>query len=335
MLLLLFGSPCLSQSSQRYGSITANVFDAASHDSIPLATVMVVGSTLGAATDDHGRCMISHIPPGTYEVKASAVGYASLIVREVVVRAGEGSDVSFPLAEQSIQVGEVVVTGGQFLPPEFPLSSQSLSYKEIQNTAGAFDDVIRTVSNLPGVAQTRADRNDLLVRGGAATENLFLIDNIEVSNIDHFGTQGSSGGSVSFVNLEFVENTLFSAGGFGVQYGDKLSSVLSIGMREGRSDRYRGKASLSATQAGVNLEGPIATNGSFLLSVRRSYLDPVFKYYGFAFAPYYWDFLGKTTYQLGRSDKIEFLGIGAIDDIKFFNDTQDHRASNVRQLFSN
>ena len=335
---LLFSAGVFTSNAQqqsRYGSITGRVYDAATKDSIPLVTVVIVGSTLGGATNEEGWFIINRIPPGTYELQASAIGYASLIHREIIVRASEETQISFSLVEQSVQVGEVVVTGQQIVTPNLPVSTQYLTYKEIQNTAGAFDDVVRTVSSLPGVAQSRADRNDLIVRGGAATENLFLVDNIEVPNIDHFGTQGSGGGSVSFVNLEFVENTSFSAGGFGVRYGDKLSSVLSIGMREGRSDKNRVKAAVSATEVGLNLEGPVLEGGSYLFSARRSYLDPLFKIYGFAFAPYYWDFLGKVSYQMGKSDKLEVLGIGAIDKIKFFNDTQEHKSTNDRQLFSN
>ena len=335
LLLLPVALSLHAQEQSRYGSITGSVYDAATRDSIPLATVVIVGSTLGAATSDEGRFVIAHIPPGTYELQASAIGYAPIIQREIIVRASQQTSVSFSLVEQSVQVGEVLVTGQQTVTPNLPVSTQYLTYKEIHNTAGAFDDVVRTVSSLPGVAPSRADRNDLIVRGGAATENLFLIDNIELPNIDHFGTQGSGGGSMSFVNLEFVENTSFSAGGFGVRYGDKLSSVLSIGMREGRTDAHRVKVALSATELGTNLEGPLAGGGSYLFSVRRSYLDPVFKYYGFAFAPYFWDFLGKVSYQLGKDDKIEALAIGAIDKINFFNDTKEKQNQNDRELFCN
>ncbi|MGA9407580.1 MAG: TonB-dependent receptor, partial [Bacteroidota bacterium] len=335
-VVLVLTSVALSSPVQtRSGSIVGRVYDSATKDSIPLATVIIVGSTLGAATDEQGHFIISHIPPGTYEVQASAVGYAPLVQRDVVVRASKEVEVSFYLTEQSIQVGEILVTGKQFVVPDLPLSTEYLSYKEIQNTAGAFDDVVRTVSSLPGVVQTRSDRNDLMVRGGGTSENLFLIDNIEFPNIDHFGTEGTSGGSVSFVNLDFVENASFSAGGFGVRYGDKLSSVLSIDMRDARKDENRVKADVSATEAGLNLEGPIADGGGYLFSARRSYLDPVFKYYGFAFAPYYWDFLAKGTYQFGDDDKIEALGIGAIDKIRFFNDTKSNQVSNSQQLFSN
>ncbi|HTR81190.1 MAG TPA: TonB-dependent receptor [Bacteroidota bacterium] len=324
----------LSFQSSGAGTISGIVYSSTTKDSIPLATVVILGSTLGAATNDKGVFTIRQVPPGTYEVQASAVGYAPSIQRDVVVRPSEAAKVTFALAEQSIQVGEVLVTGKQILIPELPVSTQYLSYREIQNTAGAFDDIIRNVATLPGVTQTRPDRNDLIVRGGAATENLFLVDNLEVPNIDHFGTEGSGAGSVSFINLEFVENTAFSAGGFGVRYGDKLSSVMSIGIRDPRTDENHVKATVSATEAGLNLEGPVAAGGGYLFSVRRSYLDPVFKYYGFAFAPYYWDFLGKATYRIGTDDNVEVLGTGAIDKVRFFNDTQAERNLNARELFS-
>ena len=324
-----------AQVSIRYGTITGTVVDLATKDSIPLATVSITGSTLGAASGEDGHFIIQHVPPGTYEVQASAVGYASKVEREVVVRSSVETRLTFALAEQSIEVGEVEITAKQLLIPGLPATAEYLAYKEIHNAAGAFDDVVRDVVALPGVAQMRPDRNDLLVRGGGASENLFVVDGIEISNIDHFGTQGSSAGSVSFINLEFVENTSFSSGGFGVRYGDKLSSVMSIGIRDARTDESHVKATVSATEAGLNMEGPLTDGGAYLLSVRRSYLDPVFKYYGFAFAPYYWDFLAKGTYRLGNSDELEVLGTGAIDKVRFFNDTQAERNLNARQLFSN
>jgi hypothetical protein len=160
------------------------------------------------------------------------------------------------------------------------------------------------------------------------------VDAIDIPNINHFGTQGSGGGSVSFINLDFIENTTFSSGGFGVPYGERMSSVLSINLREGRSDRQRYVATISATQAGLNLEGPLSREGSYIVSVRRSYLDPVFKWYGYSFAPYYYDFLGKASFRLGKYDKLEVLSLGAIDRMTQFNDTQQERDQNNRTIFS-
>ena len=335
LFFAVFSSGLCAQEQSASGSISGHVYNAAAHQAVFSADVIILGSTLGASADTEGRYLIKNIPPGSYEVRASAIGYASVIQRSIVVKSNEQTDLSFSLIEQSVQLGEVVATGDQTaISLEQPLSTRTLSYKEIQNTAGGFEDVIRTVTIMPGVMQTRLDRNDLSVRGGAASENLFLVDDIDIANINHFGTQGSGGGSVSFINLDFIENTTFSSGGFGVPYGDRMSSVLSVDLREGRGDMQRGVATISATQAGLNLEGPLSQDGSYILSVRRSYLDQIFKWYGYSFAPYYYDFLAKVTYRLGKYDKLELLSLGAIDRMTQFNDTQQERDQNNHTIFS-
>ena len=177
--------------------------------------------------------------------------------------------------------------------PEQAVSVQRLSFEEIRRSPGGFEDVVRAVAVFPGVAQVSAGRNDLIVRGGAPSENIYVVDNLEIPNINHFGTQGSGGGPLSYINLDFVRETSFSTGGFGARYGDRLSSVLTIDLREGRTDRLGGKATISATQFGLNLEGPIGENGTFLVSARRSYLDLIFRASGFSFVPEYWDFFAR------------------------------------------
>ena len=140
------------------------------------------------------------------------------------------------------------------------ISTRGFSNEEIRRSPGAFEDVIRALSILPGVAQADAGRNDLVVRGGAPSENLYLIDGYKVQNINHFGTQGATGGPLSYINLDFVSGTSFSTGGFSVNNGDKLSSSLSIDLRNGRQDRIGGKATISASQFGLNVEGPISNS---------------------------------------------------------------------------
>jgi hypothetical protein len=338
LLVWIASGLCLLYAGEQPGSgrIAGNVVNASTSDSLVGANITIVGSTLGTSSSVNGQFRIVSIPPGTYQVRASALGFSVVIQRDVVVRAGEETVLNFRLNEESIQVGEVIVSGTK--DPEvavMPLSTHYLEYKEIHNTAGAFDDVIRTVSVLPGMAQVKPDRNDLLVRGGAPSENLFMIDNIEVPNINHFGMQGNTGGSVSYINFEFIDNFHFSNGGFGVKYGDKLSSVLVLGIRQGRTDRHRAKVTLAATSAGLNLEGPIAEQGSYLFSARRSYLDPVFKLYGFSYIPYFYDVLAKATYRLDKSNALELLAVGAIDRININNDTPTNLYNNSRELFSN
>jgi hypothetical protein len=320
--------PCLT--AQQTGNvIRGTVLNATTEEPVVGANVFVIGSTFGASSDTNGVFTISGVLPGSYEVKASAVGFASLVIQNVSLSAGEVVSFTIRLAEQAVPMSEVVTVGDQQPEtPEYPLSTRYLNYREIQHTAGAFDDVIRSITMLPGVASTRIDRNDLFVRGGAPSENLYLVDGFELDNINHFGTEGAGGGTSSFLNLEFLENSSFSSGGFGVPYGDRLSSVMSLKVRDGRSDQHRVKASISATEAGLNIDGPVASGGTYLVSVRRSYLDPIFKLYGFPYTPYFWDFLGKMSFQIGKYDKVEFLTVGAIDKTRRFDETAKQRQDN-------
>ena len=318
------------------GSITGVVIENATREPLPGANVIVVGTTLGAATDLEGKFVIPRVPVGSYSVQASVIGFTPMIETDVVVSSAKPARLEFALMESTIELGEVTVSASFFQKQtDKPVSLQTQSYEEIRRLPGGLEDVVRAISILPGVAQVQAGRNDLIVRGGAPSENLFVVDNIEIPNINHFGTQGASGGPLSFINLDYVKETAFSSGGFGARYGDKLSSVLTIRLKEGREDRVGGKATISATQFGLNTEGPLDGDGSFLFSARRSYLDFIFKAAGFGFVPEYWDFLGKATYNLGGGDRITVLGVIALDNVRLFNDTDEQRFDNSRVLASN
>jgi len=321
--------------AQQYRTnISGAIVNGATREAVPGANILLIGSTFGAVADTAGKFRITDFPPGIYEVRVSAVGYSPTVIRGVAVSNSRPVIVSIPLTEQLVQMNDVITMGERWKNiPELNVSTRFLDYREIQHTAGAFDDVLRTITILPGVAQTRIDRNDLSVRGGSSAENLYLIDGFEIDNINHFGTEGSGGGTNTFLNLDFVDNSFFSNGGFGVRYGDRLSSVLSIDMRDGRKDSFRGKATLSATEAGLNLDGPLSENTSFLFSARRSYLESLFRLNGFSFAPYFWDVLGKLSYHLSPSDNLEFLGIGVIDRMQRFDDTEEQRIENDRRIF--
>jgi hypothetical protein len=325
-----------AQEQRRTGVVAGRVLDKGTNEPLAGANVVVVGTTLGASTDADGGFRIENVPVGVCGVRVSAVGYAPFTKSDVVVSIARPAELLVPLIEASIELDSVQITARYFQKlPETPLSTFVQSNEEIRRLPGGLEDVVRAISILPGIAQVDAGRNDLIIRGGAPSENLFLIDNIEVPNINHFGTQGATGGPLSFVNLDFVEGTSFSTGGFGVQYGDKLSSMLSINLRDGRKDRIGGKATISASQFGLNLEGPIDRDGSFVFSVRRSYLDFIFRAAGLSFVPEYWDFLAKGEYRLGRNDRLSVLGIAALDDVKFVNDDRQQRFDNSRVLGDN
>lgn len=318
------------------GSIEGTVLDAVTKEPIPGANVAVVGTSYGAITNQNGMFRISNLPVGIYQLESYLIGYQPQLKTDVVVSVGKFTEVVFHLRQIDLKLNEIVVRPSYFEEnTAVPLSTQSLANEEIRRAPGGNEDVLRAIAVLPGVAQTIAGRNDLIVRGGAPSENLYVVDGHEVPNINHFGTQGASGGPLSFVNLDFVREVTFSTGGFGVLYGNRLSSVTTLDLKEGRNDRIGGKATLSATQFGYNIEGPIPNaKGSFIFSARRSYLDFVFKSAGFGFVPEYWDFLGKVTYPINPTNKLSWVNIGALDRVRFFNDNSDQRFSNSRILGS-
>ncbi len=315
------------------GVIRGVVMDQTTQEYLPAANVQILGTTLGASTDINGEFLLPAVPAGVYQLRVSLIGYDPRILSDVVVNSAKPTELMVKLVQEALELDAVEVRAGYFQKaPDQAVSVQRLSNEEIRRSPGGFEDVVRAVSVLPGVAQVQNGRNDLAVRGGAPSENLYLIDNIEVPNINHFGTRGASGGALGYVNLDFVRETSFSSGGFGVKYGDRLSSVLDIDIRNGRTDRLGGKATVSATQFGLNLEGPLGGSGDFLFSARRSYLDFIFKSAGFSFVPAYWDFLGRASFRLDPRNDITVLGIGIIDQVEFFNSTPEDRYNNSRIL---
>ncbi|MBE0539726.1 MAG: TonB-dependent receptor [Ignavibacterium sp.] len=338
MYKIIFLFICMQLSASLFaqnltGYLYGRVYDATTKQPIPFANVIVIGTNNGAATDEEGYFKINNLPVNTYQVRASVVGYNTLTKTDIVIQTGKPAEVNFELVPQTIELEDVTVTSDYFRKDPLEVNSiRNFSYEEIRRSPGGFEDVIRALSILPGVAQADAGRNDLIVRGGAPSENLYLIDGIEVPNINHFGTQGATGGPLSYVNLDFVRETSFSTGGFSALYGDKLSSVLDIKLRDGREDRLGGKATISASQFGLNLEGPITNKSNFIFSARRSYLDFIFKAANFSFVPEYYDVLLKADFNPHAQDAFSFLFISAFDNVKFFNDDAEQRFDNSRIL---
>jgi hypothetical protein len=317
------------------GTLTGKITDVISKQPIIGTTITIIGTNFGTVADANGEYRIDKIPYGNYQVKASSIGYQTIIKSDVIINSSKPSMVDIELQELLIQFEGITVTADLFQNSPTEITSvRNFSYEEIRRAPGGFEDVVRALSILPGVAQADAGRNDLIVRGGAPSENLYLVDGLVIPNINHFGSQGATGGPLSFINLDFVKETSFSTGGFSVIYGDKLSSVLQINLREGRKDRIGGKGTIAATQFGINLEGPLSSKTNFLFSARRSYLDWIFKAAGFGFVPEYYDLLTKITSNIDNSNLISFLFVGAFDNVKFFNNTSEQRFDNSRILGS-
>jgi hypothetical protein len=343
--ILLFGKPGGEDASAATaqdavapgtGRIVGSVIDGITRTPLYGASVAVFGTRQGAATAADGSYRIEGLAPGTYRLQFSFIGYETETRSDIVVGASVPTRVDEELVPSSVRLETITVRPEAFVEElAAPISTTTLRREEIRRVPGGFEDVITTVTALPGVAQvTGGGRNDLLVRGGGPSENLCLIDGLEVPNINHFATQGTAGGALSFVNLDFVDRVDFSTGGFGARYGNRLSSVLSLDLRPGRSDRTGGKATISATQFGINVEGPVGAKGSFLASARKSYLDLIFRAAGLPFIPVYTDYNFFAETSLSPHDRLSIVALAARDRIETSRDTAKQR-NTVASLLDN
>jgi hypothetical protein len=313
--------PVFEAKAQNLGRMIGTVKDAKTEEWLVGATVVLEGTSLGGVVDINGRFTINNIPPKTYNVTASLLGYKSLTKFDIVVTTGNTANVNFELEESTTEVSEVVITASPFKRlAESPNSIQSLSRQEIQSYPGGNNDVVKVVQSLPGVAGSAGFRNDLIIRGGAPNENVFYLDGVEIPNINHFATQGAAGGPVGLLNVTFIEDVTLSTSAFNARYDNPLSSVLQFKQRTGNPDRLQGNFRLGASEVGLTMEGPLGKengNTTFIVSARRSYLQLLFSLIGLPFLPGYWDYQYKINHKFSNRDELSLIGLGSIDDFKF------------------
>jgi hypothetical protein len=299
------------------GKIEGNVYEKDSKQPLIGVNVIVGGTNFGSSTDINGYYQITNIPVGVYQITFSSVGYKTITKTDIVIKSGKTISVKAELQWKPVENEEILVTTGYFEKIEdSPISSQSLNNEEIRRSPGSREDVSRMLQNLPGVNLTSDDRNDLVIRGGSPVEVQFLMDNIEIPNPNHFGTQGATGGPIGMINTEFIEKVNFYSGGFTSGYGNKLSGVMDIHLRNGNKENFGGKLDLNFGGAGFYIEGPFADKkGSYLISAHRSFLDFFENVLDAGGIPVYTNTQGKLTYDFNSSQQISFLWLGGDDRI--------------------
>lgn len=305
---LLMISSALSQ-----GIIRGKITNPVNNQPVAFANVLILNTDLGAISDENGNYEIQNVPPGLYNVRASFVGYKNSTAYEVQVTLARPVQLDFSLNEDAAELSEVVVSSEFTRSEETPLSVRKLNTNEIERYPGGNRDISRVIQALPGVASTPSFRNDILIRGGAPNENRFFVDEIEVPVINHFATQGSSGGPVGILNVNLIKSVDLIAGGFPANRMNALSSFFEIQLKEGRRDKMFTQLTVGASELTLSNEGPLTPKTTYLLSARRSYLQGLFRVIGLPFLPTFNDFQFKTTTKINEKTELTFIGIGAID----------------------
>lgn len=307
--------------AQNVGQISGSVKDKNSQEMLIGATVLLEGTNYGAQTDLDGRFQMKGITTKSYNLKIQFVGYQSKTIYNLVVTTGNILNVTIELEPELKNLNELVIKSRTFgKKTETPLSIQSLSAEEIKSNPGGNFDISRVIQALPGVGGNTGGasfRNDIIIRGGAPNENVFYLDGVEIPVINHFSTQGSSGGPQGILNVSFIQDVTLASSSFGARVDNALSSVFTFKQKEGNNQHLQGNMRLSASEFALTFDGPISKNTTFLASARRSYLQFLFMAIDLPIRPNYWDFQYKTTTQLNDKTTLTTLGVGAIDVFSF------------------
>ena len=307
----------LNLQSQNLGTISGKVFNNDTGLILEGATIQVENSDFFAITNSEGLFEIKDIPTSSYNVKASFIGFKSQTIFNVIVKSAGNQSLQYGLNPSSEELDEVIVVESPFKTSiETPLSTQTFSAVEIETYPGGNNDITRVIQSLPGISPSVGGfRNDIIIRGGGPNETVYYIDGIEIPNINHFSTQGSSGGPVGLVNISFIKDVTLSTSSFGAEYDNALSGVLSFVQKEANKEKISGNFRIGSSEAGITLDGPVNQDTSFIFSLRRSYLQFIFKAFGFSFLPDYWDYQMKLNHKIDNYNYINFIGIGSIDEL--------------------
>ncbi len=288
-----------------------------------LGASVFLNNDKGNITEEDGTYEIKDVVPGSYNLTATFLGFESQTKFNIIIKSKGNPSFNFVLIESTEELEEVVISNQNKIsrPKETPLSTQSLSAVEIATYPGGNNDVVQVAQTFPGVSPSVGGfRNDLIIRGGAPNETVYYLDGMEVPNINHFATQGSAGGPVGLLNVSFINDVTLSTSAFGAQYDNPLSGVLQFKQRDGNNSNFNTNIRVSATETALTFEGPLfkgdnkESKTSFLLSVRRSYLQALFELIGLPIRPDYWDYQYKLSHQIDAYNDLYITGLGSIDN---------------------
>lgn len=316
--LLLFCNITISfLLAQPVHQVKGTVIDKSSRQPLEFINVMIVGLNKGGVTNAEGKFSIGQVPPGIYRLQASAIGYKTVTTPEYMLSTRD-LHIQIEMEENQTELEGVTVTASPFRRDiESPVSLRIIGLQEIEKSPGANRDISRIVQSYPGVAFSPIGyRNDLIVRGGSPSENRFYLDGVEIPNINHFSTQGASGGPVGILNADLIREVNFYTGAFPTDKGNALSSVLDFKLRDGDMERNSLKATLGASEVSLASNGHLGKKTSYLVSVRQSYLQFLFDMLGLPFLPTFTDAQFKLKTRFDARNELTVLGLGGIDKMK-------------------
>jgi len=305
-------------------TLTGKVVDAVSNEPLPFVNIIVSGTFIGTTTDLDGNFILKGLDPGFIRLEASFVGYKQALSSEIEVSVANANNIEIKMEEQNEQIEEVVVKASPFRKTEeSPVSLKTIGIGEIEKSPGANRDISKVIQSFPGVQSTPAFRNDIIIRGGGPSESRFYLDGVEVPFINHFATQGASGGPVGIINADFIREVNYYSGAFPANRGNALSGVLEFNQIDGNTDKTNFQISLGASEIAGTVDGPIGEKTTYVISVRRSYLQFLFGVLELPFLPTFNDLQFKLKTRIDKKNELTFVGLGSKDLFDLNLDIED------------
>ncbi len=311
------------------GGVKGFVYNKETREPIIFTNAYLQGTGYGAATDVNGFYSISKVPDGTYTLMVSYLGFDTAKVEITITRGGIVSQNLF-ISESSVELDIIDISAEkQERQTEVRMSVTKITPTEIKKlpTVGGEADFAQYLQVIPGVIFTGDQGGQLYIRGGSPVQNKILMDGMIIYNAFH------SIGLFSVFDADIMRSADVYTGGFGAEYGGRISSIMDITTREGNKKHFGGKIAISTFGAKALLEGPLKKpkslddgSISYMISAKTSYLDQtsksIYSYVDTNGLPYTFnDFYGKISFGSGGGSKADIFGFGFTDNARYTNGT--------------
>lgn len=335
---MLFSVYAHAQLSQ---TVKGQIFDADSEQSIIGASILIVGSEplLGTTTEIDGSFRLEGVPVGRHSLLISSIGYEDAYIHELEIGSGKEVVLNIPLTESLIRIDEVVVSAerlnGSPTNDMATVSARSFSVEQTKRYAAAINDPARMAMSFAGVASGNDESNEIIIRGNSPRGVLWRMEGVEIPHPNHFSEQGATGGGISALSVNMLSNSDFFISAFPAEYGNAVSGVFDLKLRNGNNDRQEYALQFGALGLDLAAEGPIGQAGgaSYLVNYRYSTLG-ILNAMGLEITD------GNTNFQdiafklhsPGRNGHLSLWGMGAISGQKFVEADEEFDYSSDRAV---
>lgn len=318
---------CVYSYAQFKQNIRGEVVDQASKVTLPGANISLFNGDkqAGTITNENGLFVIENLSIGRYELIVSFLGYEPYVIKNINLESGKEKLLTIELTEKVENLDEVVVKAynkGEVMNEMAAISARSFSVRETELYAGSLGDPSRMASNFAGVITANDSRNDIIIRGNSSLGLLWKLDGVSIPNPNHFGALGTTGGPVSMLNNNVLSNSDFFTGAFPAEYGNALSGVFDLKMRNGNNQKHEFVGQMGFGGFELGAEGPISrkSGSSYIVNYRYS-IPALMDKFGFIAAgggvPKYQDLNMKFNLPTKKIGVFSIFALGGISSIEF------------------